>query len=322
MSGVTPPVRVVCVLRTTPALEDAIRAVDSRVVLAAAPRLDAVAAALPEAEVYCGWELPADRLAQAPRLRWVHCAGAGVDRLPLAELAARGVTVTNSRGTHVTLLAEYALGAMLMFARHLHVAHRQQILHRAWNRPPALGGQLAGRTVAILGLGAIGADLARRCAQFGMRVIGLKREPGPVPHVETVYGPDELEACLRQADYVVVTLPLTPRTRRMIGAAQLAAMKPDAVLVNLGRGEVVDETALAAALAAGRLRGAALDVFEQEPLPGDSPLWGLENVLITPHTAGSAPYYADLAVPLFCENLGRYLRGEPLRNVVDPVRGY
>jgi phosphoglycerate dehydrogenase-like enzyme len=314
--------QVVCVLRTTAAHEAAIRAVDSRINLAAAPRLDGVAGALPEAEVFLGWELPAERLEQAPRLRWVHCPGAGVDRLPLARLAARGVTVTNSRGTHVTLLAEYVLGAMLMFARHLHVAHRQQILHKTWDRGPALGGQLAGRTVAILGLGAIGADVARRCAQFGMRVVGLKREPSTVPHVETVYGPDGLEACVGQADYLVVTLPLTPLTRGMIGAPQLAVMKPTAVVVSLGRGGVVDEAALAEALARGRLRGAALDVFEHEPLPETSPLWALENVLITPHTAGSAPYYADLAVPLFCENLGRYLRREPLRNVVDSARGY
>lgn len=313
---------VVCVLRTTPANEAVIRAVDPRVSLVAAPQLDAVADALPEAEVFCGWELPVERLALASRLRWVHCAGAGVDRLPLELLVVRGITVTNSRGTHVTLLGEYALGAMLMFARHLHVAHRQQILHRTWNRPPVLGGQLAGRTVAILGLGAVGTDVARRCAQFGMRVVGLKREPSAVAHVDVVYGPDGLQACLREADYLVITLPLTRQTRAMIGAPQIAMMKPEAVIVNLGRGGVVDEAALADALAQGRLRGAALDVFEQEPLPAESPFWALENALITPHTAGSAPYYADLAVPLFCENLGRYLRGEPLRNVVNPARGY
>ena len=313
---------VVCVLRTSPDHESAIHAVDTRIELVAAPRLDAVADRIGDAEVFCGWEFPREYLARTPRLRWVHCAGAGVDRLPIAGLAARGIAITNSRGTHVVLLAEYALGAMLMFARHLHIAHRQQIVHRTWNRPPALGTQLAGRTVAVLGLGAIGADIARRCAQFGMRVVGLKREPTPVPHVDTVHGPDGLDACLAEADYVVVTLPLTPHTLGLIGPAQLGRMKPDAVLVNIGRGAVVDEVALAEALAQGRLRGAALDVFAQEPLPPDSPLWTLDNVLITPHTSGSAPYYADLSIPLFCENLRRYLARELLLNVVDPARGY
>jgi phosphoglycerate dehydrogenase-like enzyme len=242
--------------------------------------------------------------------------------MPLAALAARGIALTNSRGTHVVLLAEYALGALLMFARHFHVALRQQIVHGTWHRPPALGGQLAGKVAGIVGLGAIGGEVARRCAQVGMTVIGVKRRPRPVPHVAEVFGPDGLRTVLARSDYVVVTLPLTVETRGFIGAAEIAAMHAGAVFVNIGRGGVVVESALADALERRAIRGAVLDVFEEEPLPADSPLWRLDNVLITPHTAGSAPYFAQLAVPMFCENLRRYLRGEPLLNVVDPARGY
>ena len=178
------------------------------------------------------------------------------------------------------------------------------------------------RVLGILGLGAIGSALAARAAAFEMRVIGTKRTPAPVPHVAEVYGPEGTDDVLRAADYAVILLPLTPDTRGLIDARRLRLMKRTAVLVNVGRGPVVQEAALIDALREGWIAGAALDVFEREPLPADSPLWGMENVVITPHVSGASPSYFDRVIPLFCENLRRYLAGAPLRNRVDPARGY
>ncbi|MCS7173578.1 MAG: D-2-hydroxyacid dehydrogenase [Armatimonadetes bacterium] len=308
---------VVCTVRIGPSHEAMIRAVDSRVELRVVPRPEALDHAA-EAEVWVGWDLPEEALERADRLRWVHSTAAGVENL-LPKLAGRGLLLTNSRGIHAIPMAEHVLGCLLVFARNLHLAFRHQ-LHRRWQPEP--GGELWGATVGILGLGAIGQEVARRCRAFGARIVGLRRVPAPVPGVEEVYGPEGLETVLRVSDYVVLALPLTPQTRGLLGARELGWMRPGAVLVNVGRGALVDERALVEALRAGRLRGAALDVFETEPLPPDHPLWDLPNVLITPHISGNSPRYMDRAIPLFCENLRRYLRGEGLRNVVDPELGY
>ncbi len=308
---------VVCTARIGPQHEAMIRAVDPRVDLRVVSRAEAPDHAA-EVEVWVGWDVPDAVLARAGRLRWVHSTAAGVDNL-LPKLWGRDVLLTNSRGIHAIPVAEHVLACLLVFARNLHVALRHQ-LHRRWQPEP--GGELWGATVGILGLGAIGQEVARRCRAFGARVVGLRRTPSPVPEVEEVYGPEELEAVLRASQYVVLALPLTPQTRRLIGARELGWMRPEAVLVNVGRGALVDEEALVEALRSGRIRGAALDVFETEPLPPTHPLWELPNVLVTPHVAGNSPRYMDRAIPLFCENLRRYLRGEELRNVVDPQRGY
>ncbi|MDR5709673.1 MAG: D-2-hydroxyacid dehydrogenase, partial [Armatimonadota bacterium] len=306
-----------CTVRIGPHHEAMIRAVDSRVELRVVPRPEALDHAV-EAEVWVGWDLPEGTLERAERLRWVHSTAAGVENL-LPKLAGRDVLLTNSRGIHAIPMAEHVLGCLLVFARNLHLAFRHQV-HRRWQPEP--GGELWGATVGILGLGAIGQEVARRCRAFGARVVGLRRTAAPVPEVEEVYGPEGLEAVLRRSDYVVLTLPLTPQTRGLIGAQELGWMKPGAVLVNVGRGALLDERALVEALRSGRLRGAALDVFETEPLSPEHPLWDLPNVLITPHVSGNSPRYMDRAIPLFCDNLRRYLRGEGLRNVVDPELGY
>lgn len=308
---------VVCTVRIGPHHEAMIRAVDPRVDLRVVPRAGAVDHAA-EAEVWVGWDLPGPALERANRLRWVHSTAAGVETL-LENVVGRRILLTNSRGIHTIPVAEHVMGCILMFARNLHLAFRHQ-LHRRWQPEP--GGELWGTTVGILGLGAIGQEVARRCRAFGARVVGLRRTPLPVPEVEEVYGPEGLEAVLRSSQYVVLTLPLTPQTRRLIGTRELEWMRPEGVLVNVGRGALVDEQALMEALRSGRIRGAALDVFETEPLPPDHPLWDLPNVLLTPHVAGNSPRYMDRAIPLFCENLGRYLRGEELLNVVDPEVGY
>jgi phosphoglycerate dehydrogenase-like enzyme len=309
---------VLCTARLEPHHAQAIRAwgpaVEVRVV-----RRDEAVPYLADAEVLLSWMVPDAWVEHAKRLRWVHVTSAGVDHLWGGALWRSGVTITNSRGVHATPLAEHVLGWLLMFARNLHV-HLEHQRRRRWQREE--GGQLAGSTVGILGLGAVGQEVARLCKVCGARVVGMRRRPQPVPHVDRVVGPEGLREVLEGSDYVVLTLPLVPSTRGILGRQQLEWLKPGAVVVNVGRGGLVDEGALVEALREGRLRGAALDTFAAEPLPPDSPLWDLPNVLVSPHVAGSFHGYMDRVVELFCENLRRYLAGEPLQNVVDREAGY
>jgi phosphoglycerate dehydrogenase-like enzyme len=176
--------------------------------------------------------------------------------------------------------------------------------------------------MGILGLGTIGAQVARRAVSFGMRVVGTKRQPTPLPGVDRVWPPEGIDHVLREASVLVLTLPLTPATREVLGAREIALLPKGAFVVNIARGGLVNEPALISALRSGHLAGAGLDVFAEEPLPPDSPLWTMPGVMITPHVAGDSPGYMDGMIPLFCENLGRYLAGHALENVVDPARGY
>jgi phosphoglycerate dehydrogenase-like enzyme len=298
-----------------------IREVDPRVRVLCTTDRERARQLAPRAEVIVGWQIPEPVRAQARRLRWVHAAAAGVDGLLFPEVVAGQVVLTSSVGAHTVALPEHVMAVILLFSRRLHVALRNQQARR-WDRQALLGDELAGKVLGILGLGAIGSALAARAAAFGMRVVGTKRVPAPVPNVERVYGPEATDEVLQAADYVVILLPLTPQTRGLIDARRLRLMKRTAVLVNVGRGPIVQEAALLAALREGWIAGAALDVFEREPLPADSPLWGMENVVITPHVSGASPSYFDRVIPLFCENLRRYLAGAPLVNRVDPARGY
>lgn len=176
--------------------------------------------------------------------------------------------------------------------------------------------------MGILGLGTIGVQVARRAVAFGMRVLGTKRSPAPIPGVERTWPPERTDAVLREAHVLVVALPLTPATQGVVGARELDLLPEGAFVVNIGRGGLVDETALVSALQAGRLGGAGLDVFAEEPLPPHSPLWTAPHLMITPHIAGDFPGYMDRIIPLFCENLRRYLGGQSLNHVVDPALGY
>jgi phosphoglycerate dehydrogenase-like enzyme len=245
-------------------------------------------------------------------------AGAG-EQLGAAELSREElerVIVTSAAGVHAGPLAEFALFGLLAFARGLPRLLADQGARR-WDHYPV--GELSGRTLLIVGLGQIGAEVARLAAGFGMRVIGLNRGGGGGwPHVDEVAGIDALGAWLPSADAIVVSAPLTDETRGLIGAAALARMRPGAILINVGRGGVVDEAALIDALRDGRLAGAALDVFAEEPLPAENPLWELPNVLVSPHTAALSVDENARIVSLFVENIGRYLRGDALRNRVDP----
>jgi len=267
--------------------------------------------------------IPADVVKRAPNLRWLQLTSAGVDRLLDSPLVRSQVAVTTASGIHAVTISEYVLGAMLAFAKGFMRAMRSQMDARWSAYPPQ---ELEGQTVGIVGMGAIGSRVAELSHAFGMRVLAIRRSverrtPGEGP-VDELLPPTGLPYLLTESDYVVLAVPLTPESTRLIGEAELRAMKPSAVLINIARGAVIDEGVLIRALKEHWIGGAALDVFEREPLPSDSELWGLDNVLVTPHISGGTPRYMDRAVGLFCNNLRLYLAGEPLRNVVDPARGY
>jgi phosphoglycerate dehydrogenase-like enzyme len=268
---------------------------------------------------------PHDLIVSAPKLRWVQQWGAGADwLLRCPEVRARDFTLTNASGVHAIPITEHILAFMLSFARQLpHAVRAQQ--RQEWDRPQGAGFspqepifELYDRTLLLIGVGAIGQRTAQLASALGMRVLGIRRNPEQAaPGVEAMYGPAELLGVLPEADFVVLTVPLTPETRGMIGEPELQAMKQEAYLVNTGRGGTVQEKALVRALREGWIAGAGLDVFESEPLPSYSALWQMNNVIITPHYAGLTPRYEERALGIFFDNLARYVAGEPLTNVVD-----
>ncbi|HEX6095224.1 MAG TPA: D-2-hydroxyacid dehydrogenase [Thermoanaerobaculia bacterium] len=244
-------------------------------------------------------------------VRWIHTLAAGVELLPFDLLQGRAVVVTNSRGLYADALGEFAVAAMLWFAKDLRRMIRNQDARR-WE--PYTVERLEGRTVGIIGYGGVGEAVGRRATALGMRVLPVRRRQE--------FGEPTVDDALAQSDYVVVSTPLTPRTYRMISRERIASMKPHAVFINLGRGATVDEEALIDALRDRRIRGAALDVFEVEPLPPEHPLWTLDNVLISPHTADHTADSHLRAMHFFLENLKRFRAGESLQNVVDKLERY
>lgn len=258
----------------------------------------------------------------APRLKWIQLTSAGADRLLNSGFVEDGITVTTVSGLHATPIGEFIIGSMLMWAKGAHRSMRAQIKHEWARFAPS---ELYGKTVGIVGIGHIGAEAGRLAKAFGCRVIATRRSATEVtsePYADEVFPASQLERLLRESDYVVLSMPLTSETRGMIGESQLRAMKPTALLVNIARGPVVVEADLLRALREGWIAGAALDVFDQEPLPSDHPLWDMENVILTPHISGGTEIYNQRATQIFADNLRRYLAGEPLQNVVDPARGY
>jgi phosphoglycerate dehydrogenase-like enzyme len=279
----------------------------------------------PTADVAFTGHVTRDQLSAAPRLQWIHSPAAGVGGMLYPEMVARPIVMTNSRGMSSGTIAEHALAVTLAMFRRLPMAFRSQA-SREWAQDAISLERhrlVAGSRVLVVGLGAIGGAVADRFALLGARVTGIRRTPtASAPEIGDIAGPDRLLELLPHADVVVITAPHTDATRNLIGASELQAMKPDAIVVNVSRGQLIDEAALVDALRAGAIGGAALDVFVDEPLPPDSPFWTLPNVLITPHTAGFRPDHWDAAAALFAENLRRWDAGEPLMNVVDKVAGY
>ena len=295
-----------------------VRAPRGRVVLHVASTPDEAAAHIGAAEVLYAWKFPPDLYAQAARLRWLQAMGAGVDWALVPALPPR-VVVTRTPRVFGPWMVEYVLGWSLWVTQRM-AAYLEAQRRHAWIQEEVSPERLAGKTMTIVGLGDIGRAFARRARSLGMRVIGVSRSGRAVPGVDRVHPVRALSRALAEADFVVLVLPLTEATRGLVGAAQLGAMRPTAWLLNVGRGAVVDEEALVRALAARRIGGAILDVFETEPLPPEHPLWGFANVVITPHIAG--PNMPEEIAPVFDDNLARYLGGRRLRHVVDRRRGY
>ncbi|WP_114576307.1 D-2-hydroxyacid dehydrogenase [Saliphagus sp. LR7] len=256
--------------------------------------------------------LPGEWLERAENLEWVQATSAGYDHYDVDALEARGITLTTASGVHAQPIGEQVLGAMLAFERGLLEARDRQrdgiwLAHE--------GGELGHKTVGVVGLGAIGGRVAELASAVGSRVVGTKRDPSDAPEAtDEVYPPEEVAEVYRQADYLVVACPLTDETRGMIDREAFESLSSDAVVVNIARGEVIEEEALVSALQQGRIGGAALDVFDEEPLSQESPLWDLPNVLVTPHMAGSTPHYFDRVGDLFATNLEAFLAGEEPEN--------
>lgn len=291
---------------------------------------------LRDTEVLIGWSLRGEQFLAAKKLKWIHSTAAAVHALLSPELAASDVVVTNARSVHGPVVAEHAVALMFAMAKRLPSAMQHQMAKEwaqteIWHEQPHPR-ELAGSTLAMIGYGAIGREVVSRAVALGVKALVVRRNAstrsadGPVrgasdQAVET-FGPQQLNDVLSRADFVVVAPPLTPETTGLIGAAQFSAMKNDAYFINVGRGALVDEAALLQALQTGQIGGAALDVFVQEPLPPESPLWSAPNLLITPHSAGFSGRMWQRHYALFSENLRRYLRGESLEGRVDVKAGY
>jgi phosphoglycerate dehydrogenase-like enzyme len=278
-----------------------------------------------EAEVAFTPFIDRDVFASATRLRWVQSPAVGVGSLMFPELLASDIVLTSARGIRARSIAEHVIGVTIALARRLPATLRAQAAHRwAQDELEAETRTLAGQRMGIIGLGAIGLEVAKIAAPFGFRISAIRRRAGePVPDgVDDVWTLEHLPELLAQCDVVVLAVPHTPETTLLIGRAQIDRMKPGALLVNVARGRLVDDEAVIEALRDGRLGGAALDVFSQEPLESSSPYWDLPNVIVTPHTSGAMQDYWTPLVALFADNLRRFEKGEPLRNVVDKVAGY
>jgi phosphoglycerate dehydrogenase-like enzyme len=275
------------------------------------------AEAFGRADVLLTHDTPLDLPVHAARLQWIHAIGSGVGNLRYVPLAQSGITLTNSRGVASDPVAEFAMTGILMVWKRVPELFALQAKHE-WTS--TFGGQLVGRTLGIVGTGAIGSALALRAKAFGMHIIGTRRsyvDGMTVPGVDVLLGPDGLERLLRESDVVVLAAPATPETVDLLDAEAFAMMKEHAVLVNVGRGSLVDEAALIDTLMSGHLRAAVLDVVREEPLPADSPLWDVPNLYISPHCAVSLDRYFENVLELFIDNLDRFLERRPLRNVVD-----
>ena len=280
--------------------------------------------AIRDAEILLGWNFRAQALREAwsaaRRLEWIHWGGAGVDALLFPELVESGVKVTNSRGVFDRPMAEYVLGLIIAFTKHFPETWSLQSAKR-WNH--RLTDTIYGKEVLVVGAGSIGRTIARLCSGVGMRVSGVGRR-ARISDIDfgCVHACESLGEALPEADFVVIAAPLTPQTRGMFSTEQYRLMKPTARLVNVGRGAIVDERALIAALETDEIAGAALDVFEEEPLPQESPLWSMPNVIVSPHMSGDHYRYEEALAAVFLENYRRYRAGERLLNLIDKKLGF
>jgi len=266
--------------------------------------------------------MPDARIQELPNLRWMQQISTGSDWLiKFPEIAESDLILTNDSGARSVPMAEHILALMLTLSRGIQVSLRRQVNH-IWDRSFKVT-ELNGATLGLIGVGTNGEKMAEKAKAMNMQVFGLRRHPDrSSPYVDRMYGPEGLMDLLSRSDWVVITAALTPETKEMIGEMQLKVMKESAYIINVARGSMIQQKALVQALNEGWIAGAGLDVFEKEPLPEDSPLWDMENVVITPHCAAATPYRLDRVIEIFCENLSRYQVGDSLINVVNKRRGY
>jgi phosphoglycerate dehydrogenase-like enzyme len=254
-------------------------------------------------------------------LKWVQVVFSGINHMPLEYFEKRGIILTNARGVHRIQMSEYALGLLLMIVRRFPHYIRSKDA-RKWD--PIKTDELYGKTIGFIGTGAVAKEIARKLRPFDVRIIGVKNRVEPVEHFDEVYGIDKMDMVLEQSDIVIVLVPLTDQTYRMIGEQQFRKMKRTAWFVNIARGPVVDQEAMIKALKEGWIAGAGLDVYDEEPLPADSPLWELDNVIMTPHIAGPSPHYMERFLEIFAVNLQAFISGktDQMINVIDYARKY
>lgn len=332
----TPPAQtkvVICVWhpftewRPKPLMADALRQRWPQMNVVHLPDYDRLPEELPDAQIFVGYSLRPNQLAQARQLKWIHSTAAGVNQLVYPELRDSGIVVTNSRGILSPTIAEHALGLMIALARNFPDAirfhdQRRWAQQQLWNKPQRLR-ELAGQTLLIVGFGSIGQKLAKLARAFSMRILGVTRSgKSETVLAHEIFPASRLEEVLPRADYVVLAAPETAETRQLIGAKQFACMKPSAVFINVSRGSLLDESALIAALESGKIAGAALDVVATEPLPPESPLWTAKNLFLTPHISAVSEALWLRQTALFMGLLERWFASKDLFNVVDFSRGY
>ena len=304
---------------------DALRRDFPGAAFAAAPDLEAQLRELPDADAIISWPSP-EGLAVAKRLKWVHCTSAGIERIRSvpALVEMDHVTLTNARGAHAGTIADHCFAFILGLTRNVRALLEDQRAHR-WDRPARSRGvrELSGSVLGIVGLGKIGSEIARRGRGFDMEVRAVDVNPSAsAPGVTSIWGLDRLDDLLKLADYLAIAIPITPQTRGLIGARELSLMKPEASIYIMSRGGIVDQNALADALAHGRLWGAGIDATDPEPLPPAHPLWDLPNLIISPHSSGASRQTTERGQQILHENIRRFLAGEPLANVCDKRAGF
>jgi phosphoglycerate dehydrogenase-like enzyme len=313
--------------RPQPVMPQTIRARWPEMRVVHLPDYDRLPQELPDTDIFIGYSLRAEQLTHAKKLKWIHSTAAGVAQLMYPELRDSGIVVTNPSGVFSPPMAEHTMGLLLALARNFPDSTRHQERSHwgqqdIWDKPQRLT-ELSGRVLLIIGFGSIGRELAKRASTFDMRVWGLTRSGrGDSTHAEKLLSASQLEEALPHADYVVIAAPETTETRHLIGAAQIARMKPGARLVNVGRGSLLDEAALIRALESGALGGAALDVTSVEPLPAESPLWKAPNLFITPHTSAVSDRLWQRETALLMDLLERWFDGREMFNQIDFARGY
>lgn len=279
---------------------------------------------LKDAEIILHWKKAIEQtiLEHNDQLKWIQTWSAGVNNLPLEALKDKDVSITSANGVHAYPISETIFALMLSLTRKIHAYVRQQ-QQKQWENAD-LKLEIHEKTIGVLGVGAIGLETAKIAKAFGMKVLGVRHSGKNADYVDEMYTPDQLADVLPQCDFVVITLPLTDETENLFGAEQFSQMKNSSVLINIGRGPIVKEEELVEALQSGEIAGAGLDVFATEPLPEDSPLWEMENVIVTPHTAGATEHYTERVIQdIFIPNLKDYIEGEkPSKNLVDFDKGY